>query len=347
MTSLGFLDGGTSSSAADASGDASVIVGTSGHAVSANNGPKKYEVLEAYRWTEQTGMVPLGDLDGGRFNSRALGVSRDGIIVVGWGDTDQGPEAFVWDAANGMRRVSELLGSTLPTGWTLTQAWNVASDGTTVTIVGEGVNPSGVSEGWVARIAAPDTDTPVASGDSYSVKKDNVLTVGAPGVLGNDVDPNGDPLTAVLDVGPANGSVTLNADGSFTYTPNAGFTGTDSFTYLATDGTNLSDPATVTITVTSKGGKPGGSSSSLANSTLVASTGTTSETDPALATTGDTSGPATTTEMLPAGDTDLLPQPTQTTSSDTDDTTLVDLAFSNPATLDDPLLGELATALAG
>ena len=45
------------------------------------------------------------------------------------------------------------------------------------------------------------------------------LTVGAPGVLGNDSDADGDPLTAVLVSGVSNGSLTLNSDGSFTYTP--------------------------------------------------------------------------------------------------------------------------------
>ena len=62
-------------------------------------------------------------------------------------------------------------------------------------------------------------------------------------------NPNGLPLTAQLVTGPANGTLTLNADGSFSYTPNAGFWGTDSFTYTATDGPATSTPATVTITV--------------------------------------------------------------------------------------------------
>ena len=68
-------------------------------------------------------------------------------------------------------------------------------------------------------------------------------------VLGNDRDPDGSGnLTAAL-VGPAqHGSVTLNANGAFTYTPNAGYSGTDTFTYAASDGT-ASDPATVTVTV--------------------------------------------------------------------------------------------------
>lgn len=58
-----------------------------------------------------------------------------------------------------------------------------------------------------------------------------------------------DPLTAVLDADATNGTVILNADGSFTYTPNPGFCGTDSFTYYATDGINNSNIATVTIEV--------------------------------------------------------------------------------------------------
>jgi VCBS repeat-containing protein len=77
-----------------------------------------------------------------------------------------------------------------------------------------------------------------------------VLTVATPGVLGNDSDPDGDPLTAVLVTGPSHGSLTLNANGSFSYTPAADFAGSDSFSYRASDGTVSSSPATVTITVT-------------------------------------------------------------------------------------------------
>jgi len=69
-------------------------------------------------------------------------------------------------------------------------------------------------------------------------------------VLANDSDPDGDPLTAVLVTGPSNGTLTLNPDGTFSYRPNTGFTGTDSFTYKAHDGALDSNVATVTITVT-------------------------------------------------------------------------------------------------
>jgi VCBS repeat-containing protein len=90
---------------------------------------------------------------------------------------------------------------------------------------------------------------PVANNDEYSVTEDNTLNVTAPGVLGNDTDLDSDPLAAVLVSGPANGTLTLNTNGSFTYTPNADYSGTDSFTYKANDGQDDSNVATVTITV--------------------------------------------------------------------------------------------------
>ena len=90
---------------------------------------------------------------------------------------------------------------------------------------------------------------PVAVNDSFTVDEDNTLNVPAPGVLGNDTDTENSPLTAILVSGPTSGSLTLNRDGSFSYTPNANFNGTDSFTYKANDGALDSNVVTVTITV--------------------------------------------------------------------------------------------------
>jgi len=90
---------------------------------------------------------------------------------------------------------------------------------------------------------------PVAAADPYSMEEDGVLTVAPDGVLANDTDADGDPLSAVLVGLPANGTLDLNADGSFTYTPNLNFNGSDSFIYKANDGTVDSNLATVTITV--------------------------------------------------------------------------------------------------
>jgi VCBS repeat-containing protein len=96
--------------------------------------------------------------------------------------------------------------------------------------------------------------------DSYSMHQDGVMAVAAPGVLANDV---GSSVASPRPVsGPAHGTLQLNADGSFTYTPNAGFSGTDTFTYRAADGAQTSDPATVTITVQTAALVPGSSWSS-------------------------------------------------------------------------------------
>ena len=91
---------------------------------------------------------------------------------------------------------------------------------------------------------------PVANDDAYTTDEDTALTVPATGVLGNDIDADGDALTAAVATGPANGSVTVNGDGSFTYTPDVDFNGTDTFTYTVTDADGATDTATVTINVT-------------------------------------------------------------------------------------------------
>ena len=99
-------------------------------------------------------------------------------------------------------------------------------------------------------------DAPTATDDSFSTDEDSPLTVAAPGVLGNDTDPDGDTLSATLVSSPSNGTLTLNIDGSFTYTPTSNFGGSDSFTYQANDGTSSSNVAVVTITVTAVNDAP-------------------------------------------------------------------------------------------
>jgi len=93
---------------------------------------------------------------------------------------------------------------------------------------------------------------PIAQNDSYTIKENQRLNVAAPGVLGNDADADGDLISAILVNGPQNGALTLNADGSFTYTPYMNFSGDDAFTYRAGDGKLQSNLATVTIHVTAQ-----------------------------------------------------------------------------------------------
>ena len=87
---------------------------------------------------------------------------------------------------------------------------------------------------------------------TYSMLEDGSLSVSAAsGVLANASDAEGSPLTAVLVTGPANAaSFTLNADGSFSYTPVANYYGSDSFVFRASDGSLFSQSATVALTIT-------------------------------------------------------------------------------------------------
>ncbi|MCA9978014.1 MAG: cadherin-like domain-containing protein, partial [Anaerolineales bacterium] len=91
---------------------------------------------------------------------------------------------------------------------------------------------------------------PEALPDSYTTPQDIPLIVDAPGVLDNDSDPDDDPLTADLVTTPVHGTLALQADGGFSYTPDAGYSGEDSFTYRAYDGLAYSEPTTVQLTVT-------------------------------------------------------------------------------------------------
>lgn len=91
---------------------------------------------------------------------------------------------------------------------------------------------------------------PFAQANSYTFY-DDVLDTAAeskPSVLANDMDMNGDPMTASVVTGPAHGSLTLNSNGHFVYTPTLGYAGGDSFVYKVFDGTHYSSNTTVTLT---------------------------------------------------------------------------------------------------
>ena len=97
-------------------------------------------------------------------------------------------------------------------------------------------------------VVDPPVDPPVAMADSYRISDPIAVTIGAPGVLANDSGNPSAMLVAVLVDGPTKGTVALNGDGSFTYTPGATFTGIDSFTYLAFNGQARSEVKQVSIT---------------------------------------------------------------------------------------------------
>ena len=103
-------------------------------------------------------------------------------------------------------------------------------------------------------------NVPLAADDTYAASEDTVLNVAAPGVLGNDTDPPNPSttFTAQLVTNASHGAVTLNSNGSFSYTPAVNFNGVDSFTYKAVDGTSESVPATVTLNVAGVNDAPAG-----------------------------------------------------------------------------------------
>ncbi|RDV24435.1 tandem-95 repeat protein, partial [Alteromonas aestuariivivens] len=99
-----------------------------------------------------------------------------------------------------------------------------------------------------------DNDAPVAVADSYSVTEGGTLN--GTSVLSNDTDAESDSLTAVQVSSPANGSLTLNSDGTFTYVHDGGETTSDSFTYQANDGSSNSNTVTVSISITADNDAP-------------------------------------------------------------------------------------------
>ncbi|TAK80239.1 MAG: tandem-95 repeat protein, partial [Aquabacterium sp.] len=113
--------------------------------------------------------------------------------------------------------------------------------------VGDGVNQATGS----VSVLVTNATTPVAGADSYATKQGQALTVtAANGVLANDSDADGDAITLVSSAQAAHGTLVVQADGSFVYTPDAGFTGTDTWTYRIGDGAAQAQ-GTVTIQVTS------------------------------------------------------------------------------------------------
>lgn len=138
-------DGPVSSIANAVSADGEVIVGWS------MTHKQHSPFTEAFRWTEEDGVVRLGDLPGGELASQARDVSEDGSVIIGRSSSDLGQEPFVWDEYHGMQALTDVLANDYGldlTGWTLDSAQAISDDG--LVIVGRGINPDGNIEGWVA-----------------------------------------------------------------------------------------------------------------------------------------------------------------------------------------------------
>lgn len=110
--------------------------------------------LVAFRWSANGAVVALGDFAEGPFGSSSRAITADGEFIVGYGTTALGKEAALWDAALTMYRVADVLaqhGVQVPVGWLLTSAQDITVNGDVVTICGNGVNPLGYPDAWIAR----------------------------------------------------------------------------------------------------------------------------------------------------------------------------------------------------
>ncbi len=184
---------------------------------------------------------------------------------VSWTITNSGPDPLdissiylVWPTANGKETSVRLNGveiyspdlpapsATISSGWKGTVAARTIAPGQTSTLalVFERT-ASTIQSVYTINVQfssgcsinfVPVNKCPSAAADSYNVLKNTQLTVSAPGVLSNDADPEGSPITVASSTQPSHGTVVLNSDGSFTYTPSADYCGPDSFTYKVTDG---------------------------------------------------------------------------------------------------------------
>jgi hypothetical protein len=111
-------------------------------------------------------------------------------------------------------------------------------------------------QGPACDIGAYELRTPIAYNDAYAAYAGRTFVLSAPGVLSNDVSPDGLPLSVYSASSPANGTISFVTNGELFYTPNQGFLGQDSVVYTLWDGVHTSNTATVTFNVTSSNTPP-------------------------------------------------------------------------------------------
>jgi probable HAF family extracellular repeat protein len=146
MQDIGFLPGGSDTRVGDITPDGTMIVGR------ANDSTGQFQ---AFAWTASTGMVSLGQLPGGGY-AAANDVSANGSVVVGVGNDSNGTQQAVrWTPGLGMQSIQDLLtaAGVSTAGWQLQEARGVSANGKIIS--GNGIDPNGVSVGWIANISLP------------------------------------------------------------------------------------------------------------------------------------------------------------------------------------------------
>ncbi|MGL6290874.1 MAG: Ig-like domain-containing protein, partial [Silanimonas sp.] len=212
---------------------AATLTGSNTDAVVANNADSASVVVTSNAAPVFTGTPTISGL-------ASVGTTLS-VIDAGTSDADGDTVTLAYEWLRDGTPISGATGATYVVTnadrGTAISARLTASDGTAQTVA------------TTAAVVAPGNRAPVANDDSYSLPVDGVLEFGAPGVLGNDSDADGDALSAALVSAPASGTATLGTDGALRYQPNAGFVGDDILTYSACDTTGACATATVRIVV--------------------------------------------------------------------------------------------------
>jgi len=209
--------------------------GTDSFSYHANDGQDRSNLATVTITVNPVNDLPTADAGGPYTGIAGFSIQLDGTNSS---DIDGTIFSYAWDFGDG----SSGSGSSPTHIFTTVGVFNI-----TLTVIDDSGATSSAST--TAVIQAEPNNPPVAADDAYSTNEDTSLNVAAPGALGNDTDLDDDLLKSEPGSLPANGTLNLNPDGSFNYTPHPDFFGTDSFTYRANDGQDNSNLATVTITV--------------------------------------------------------------------------------------------------
>jgi PKD repeat protein len=241
---------------------------------------------------------PTADPDGPYTATAGATVAFDG---TGSYDIDGTIDSYLWDFGD----------TATGTGVSPSHTYAAAGEYTVTLTVTDNEGATDTATTTAAIDQAPNAP-PVALDDAYTLDEDTTLDVNAPGVLGNDTDPEGDPLTAAVATDPAHGVLTLGADGALTYTPAADYNGEDSFTYTSCDPFTACDTATVTVSITPVNDPPTADAGSDQTATVGDQVGLdgTGSSDPVE---NDPLGYAWTLTSAPAGSAAALADPTTAT----------------------------------
>lgn len=178
----------------------------------------------------------------------ATGITATDLLPAGLAFVSATPSQGSYAAGGGAWTVGALANGASATLALQVRATTAGAKTNTVTVSGVETDPAPANNSASASLTAT-LPLPVAADDSYATGFETTLTVPAPGVLGNDNAKGVSGSTAVLDANVASGSLSLAADGAFTFTPAAGSVDPVTFTYHITNAAGASNVATATIAV--------------------------------------------------------------------------------------------------